>query len=595
MEGIAAAAAASEAATFRGSTDLAGGRALSLSKALLDNVSDQLTGPQVYKKYFNFFTLADSDTNLSCVKSRPLLAQKIANSLYKASQPAAEPTFFSIHSFHDLSRLSALLDTELVLYQCASEENLSAVQIFYDFRILSSGRPRSSARFFLVTRTRRLFRLTGNLDSAVSYDVPKSRVSNYVYAESRPVGPSWGASLCQLAGLPQPPPHWLRELPGDLQDRRQDLYELWKEPVLVVALCQTQLATTTRRNNNTASRHHFVTLALVGPPVSQLSQLEAGKIQKVVCFLGGGGTSKLCLLSQPFRESVLKQLIKTSHLDKSSERDLLNLTKVAQSEQAEALKKRGKKYATKAELRGTKCRCEICRDTAYASNMAKSGPEKLLTYAPDVTELLHLLGVATTENLGAVERLCELSVASMDIESSTLPLDLSPPVDPATGVRHAVVDGCALEGHSQKIQKPLMISHLDSLMPDSEPAVFVVESDSEEAVYKMMADYWKFVRSRHRECSRRKRELVLPLTELLVRYRLAHEQAHASWEAAENCGAARGPPGTSASRAGSEREEDKEDDDPPDSAGSWRQSVPGQLQKALDRLVTNYAVFSFYG
>lgn len=555
---------------------------VSLSKLLLESVDDSLSGISVYQKYLETFTLADADTNLSSLSGRPKVTQKLLDSMYKIRSSAADPAFFSFHSCHDLVRLSVLLKRELVIYSSTSANTMHDVDLFHDFRFVAAGGRRARLErdskkpplVFLVTQTKNLFKL--DPVKANSFDL------NYNFLSEKTVNfaDSWGSTLSALTGLAQPPTEHLSVLPSDLQEYRHELHQLWREPVLFVALCKTALRSrTNKRLKQRPESQHFVTIALVAPPLSQLSHLDLQSVRKVVCFIGGseGSCQKLCLLNELFRKHVLKQFIKTTHKDKVLNKNVLDLPAVSRLELAaaenkvkEARSKKRQKYVTKAEKQGRKCACEICSASDFDANMAKCGPEKLITYTLDVSELLALLGLDTPSNLDAVKEMCSLSVASMDIESTTIELDLERPVNAASGVQHQVVDGVTLEGHLQKIQKPLMIAHLDELMLSGEPHVFVVKSDEEEAIHTMMVDYWKFVRRRQNECQIKKESLAEPMLKVVQAYSLAHLEFHRTWtgtldEADSNC------------------------------SSSWKNSLPGKLQTALAKLIRNYAVFSFYG
>ena len=558
---------------YRLSADLTNGSTTCLAKALLGSVCSDQNAHQIYKTYFDFYTLADADTNLSCIKSRPNLTQKVTNSMFKLKRPQESPVFFSFDSHHDLSRLAALVKKEIVIYGCGSEKSLDKIQCFHDFRILSSGYEKPVV-YYLVTRAKTLFQVDRDLDFLLSYELPKTSDSCYLYSNLVDcIESTLAEGLSQLTGLARPE-HDLQSIPDSLQDCRQELYQLWGEPVLFVALCKTfNFSWSNQHKIKKTSSHHFVTLALVGPRLQQLSHLDIESISKVVCFLGG--TKKICLLKGDFKKHVLSQLVRTAHKDKAADRDLLKLVrpnKEAVKKAQEHKRNSKKKYTSRAELKGRLCKCEICTEPSYNYNMNKCGPERLLTYNLDVTELLGLLGINTPENIVLVEKMCELSVASMDIESMTLDLDLERPVDPSTGVEHSVVDGVTLEGHMQKIQKPVMIAHLDGAMENLDPQVFVVDSDSEEDIYKMMVDYWNFVKVRRDQCTELKKSLAEPIQTILQSYCLKHNQFYINYS------------------------EDLSDDrGKPDIGGSWRRSVPGQLQLALSRLISNYAVFSFYG
>lgn len=543
-----------------------------LSKTFLDCVSDNVSGRDLYKMYFESFALADADSNLSCLKSRPKQVDKVINSMYKLKYPSHEPTFFSVDSFHDLCRLSKLVETEIVVYWAVSVASTD-VNIYHDFRFLSSA-PAGEAKIFLITTDKRVHHVSR---SETDYNVDVTFLS----LKTSEFETDWSTTISNLTNLPLASSALLQNLPADLQDNREALHEVWQKPVLFVALCKTKMSTVSNKWLRTKpSNLHFVTVALVGPPIAQMSLSDLQDIEQVVCFVGGRApvAQQICLLKDSYRKSVLANLIRTAHKDKLHNRDYLQLPQVskdAQTKAAEDLRNKKKKFVSRAELKGRKCVCEICSDPSYTANMSKVGPEKLITYQPDVTELLRFLGLDSEANVRAIEKMCELSVASMDIESTTLPLDLASPVDPSTGVRHCVVDKLILEGHLQKIQKPLMIAHLDALMPNDDPKVFVVEADTEEAIYAMLREYWAFVVARQQHCKRVKRQLVEPILALLNDYRLKHTQYHLDWwkDGSHNLG----------------------EDEKPDIAGTWRNSIPGKLDSALHKLMANYAIFSFYG
>ncbi len=84
----------------------------------------------------------------------------------------------------------------------------------------------------------------------------------------------------------------------------------------------------------------------------------------------------------------------------------------------------------------------------------------MCVYTLFVSELLKLLGADTAVNLEIVEQLCSLSMASMDIESMTVELNLEPPARKGSGLFYGIVDDVKLQGHFKKVQKPVMIAHL---------------------------------------------------------------------------------------------------------------------------------------
>ena len=132
-----------------------------LSKLLLDEVAPVgESGRDLYQLYFESFALADADSNLSCVTSRPRQMEKIANSMYKIKKPCDEPSFFSFNSFHDLCRLSRLIKKEIVIFWAMSISD-SVVHVFHDFRFLSNNRleEANNSIYLLATCDKQLHRL----------------------------------------------------------------------------------------------------------------------------------------------------------------------------------------------------------------------------------------------------------------------------------------------------------------------------------------------------------------------------------------------------------------------------------------------------
>jgi hypothetical protein len=175
-----------------------------------------------------------------------------------------------------------------------------------------------------------------------------------------------------------------------------------------------------------------------------------------------------------------------------------------------------------------------------------------------------------------VEELCKLSVAAMDIESMTLSVNLEPPVREGGGLNYNVVDGARLEGHFKKVQKPIMIAHLDELDLGC-VKVFQASSDAEESIYQMMRDYWVHVQELRNRAKREKLKIAEPLLALIADYKNAHFEVYSRW--------------VDQQRLSNPVFE-------PDMTGitkAWMSSFPGQLERRLLKLITEYTVFSFYG
>jgi len=106
----------------------------------------------------------------------------------------------------------------------------------------------------------------------------------------------------------------------------------------------------------------------------------------------------------------------------------------------------------------------VCCSTDYDYNMSKAGPEKLISAPHCLGQMLRQAGLWEGEKTDKIlERLCELSLASMDIESRTVDLDNRNP-KPGKQMDYAEVNSSGLvDSHPLKVQKPLMIAHVDAL------------------------------------------------------------------------------------------------------------------------------------
>jgi hypothetical protein len=205
--------------------------------------------------------------------------------------------------------------------------------------------------------------------------------------------------------------------------------------------------------------------------------------------------------------------------------------------------------------------------------MNERGPERLNTFNLDLADLIHFLGADTDANKMIIEQLSELSVASMDIESMTVQLHHEPPVRQGGGIVYGTIDQASLEGYFKKVQKPIMIAHTDKIAGHDNVTVFTAVSDAEEDLYQMMRTYWSHVKHQHTLSKEAKIKIAQPLFELVNSYKSAHFKVYNDW-----C--------------------EQNAIDPGDGTGitrAWYQSLAGQLEKKLMKLIYAYNIFSFYG
>ena len=509
---------------------------LCISKALLGSCVPSLTADQVYAEYFKPFTLVDEDTNLSCLKARPNQEKKIRNSMFELRQPTKDPAFFNMAEHTDLNRLAAVLNCDIVVYY-TSETFEKFFEIYHDFRCFNNkveipaedyetgGEEESTFKkkirklkntclYYVLTVERKLFKFEESLDEVLErlpgpfFSAQEFRVRNLRY-------PDYGELLARALNLPPPnfPITSLLELTFSV-DR---LWELWRVKIILVSFCKLNFNQKQVRNVSRRMQPKFCFffhLGIVGRLDDEAAEVDdaEGKLAKLVddislavCFYG---PNLAHILKDDYRRAVIEEYKKTSRRDKPKSTNFLNLPSVNLDERREALAKVEAKKKLKQAAEGKKisygdtrtkvCVCPTCRQSdKFDINMGRGGPERLCVYSLCLSELLKMLGFDTDENLNIVEQLCSLSMASMYIESMTMEVDLEPPAREGAGLFYGVVDDVKLQGHFKKVQKPVMIAHLDQLSDENDVKVFTIESDAEEDIYKMMREYWKFVAERH--------------------------------------------------------------------------------------------------
>ena len=507
--------------------------------------------------------------------------------MYKLSEPTRDPAFFNFGSHHDLNRLSKMLNKEIVIFFSDSATKMSFLEIYHDFRHLSvrSEQREQSTLYYLTTAAKELFKCSESFDALVQgsdyfFCAPQSfrtfnlqsnfglwgRMSQLL--EKR--GPNFEVSqVCQLS-LSAP-----------------NVYAFWNEVVVIVSFCRSLFVQheSRLRARKQPRFSYFSTLAVVAPAVDDPSveALQLESVARVVCLFGN---NKMCLLTKEFADHVIAGLLKgKSNRDRPLPNDFLNEPKVGGEERRAAAfaldeKRRSRKCNNKVKI----CTCHLCSASEFDANMSKAGPEQLVTSELDARDLLQLLGALDAANEDILEKLCELSVASMDIESMTVNADLFSP-NYLGALKYAEIDRGQLEDHVKKVQKPIMIAHVDAL-GQTNPRLRIMltaGADTEEAIFRMMTKYWKKVLRLQQRCIREKRKIAAPILGLIQEYKDAFfgvagrevdELARLNFNLAPEL---------------------QQEMNATTLTKAWWQLLPGKLEKALNKLIRQYNIFSFYG
>jgi hypothetical protein len=584
-----------------------------LSKALLSAVDESLSGYQVYAKYFNPYTLVNADTNISCIKRRSKMLYHVRATMY-GRRPSKEPAFFDINVAGDVNRLSTMLDSLIVIYYARDENDLSRLEVFHDFRVQQAVQGwqqyETSAKnkktiSLVVTSKGSLYRIEPLLVPAKCLDLCVNRLSFHL-KESEWLHDSATHSLtyaiAKVLQLPETPKELVCSNYLELQSKGLELFRFWKRPILLVGYCKNRISRCPKNRLKKRSKFSnctYVTLAFIGPN-EMASTVVSEENSEILCL---HADSRIGILCADHRTQLIKTFKNNSPRDSiGTDAKYQEIPAVSLDQARDALARKQQKMKEakiKKDLKANPdrfpralpkeisklCKCDICISSQYDDNMSKSGPERLCTVQLDVTDLLQMLGAATSENLQIVERLCELSIAAMDVESMTVTVHTE---KPESVLAYAAIDDVSLGGYVKKIQKPIMIAHLDSLLLEKSNTAeicdetkndlnidlltFTAESDSEEDIYKMMEYYWKAVLICRNKVIEEKRKIAQPLFDLIRQYDAAHIEFFKYWQLSRTA---------------------KED---LRAVGDvWFQSIPGKLQKALASLIAQYEIFSFYG
>lgn len=611
-----------------------------------DESGDCNSGFSLYADYFEKFCVLDEDVNVSCLKRSAKFERSVRKKMYLWKSPEANPAFFDFFSHHDVNRLGSQLSLEIIIYSADSlEAHDSTATVFHDFRCLSyrrEGEGEKKQRVYLfATKKKQLYSLSSPLFLTKFFGASDDDGKKFFLSEDIQLGRgNWLCALeqafCNLgagrmdsallktaASMPT-----VSEI-SLVDEYSRLLYDRWKRTVVFVGFCR-DLRSGSWKHKKSASKFYFVTLSVIADLQSSsggqtlqemgLFSSESGsKAPLVFCVYNNQFVTKL---SKEFEEEVLsRHRDTTGRKEKISGRRVLSQPRVTETQRLEAKKlwQQQQRKRSRRAGRGSKarqnflCKCQTCSSDDFDLNMSLSGPQQLCTAEYSVTELLKMLGCYDADSAALIDRICELSVASMDIESKTVSASVGDPL-PGRNVSYREIDSAKLEGHVRKVQKPLMISHSDSLLLEKkETKIFQASDDSEEAVFKMMSEYWNFVLERQMQAQKVKLELTEPLYKIVNLYRKSFFELGQKWfqsteqELTSKSQRLRkeAKPNEGEKKEGLEHLEfeadladalaEKFEYSLPKLTAAWKATLPGKLEAGLDRLTEQYEIFSFYG
>ena len=549
--------------------DFTEGGSVCFSKALMAGLDKDRNAFSVYSEYLDLFLLAEQDSRVSSLQARPYLREKIRAQLFHRQHPDREPQLFSFFSPPCLARLSKQLNLELVFYRMVS----GTLTPYCDFRLASGetghSKPPTLGILFGCGRNQRdrflCFEDVNHLDHDFNLQVLQNKPL-FVASPSSPI--LWtspfttqtrhsvlgsvetvllsGGIIPEVANPLEPLPGIVHpwELVEDDGTLTGSLWKRWNKEVLVVTFTQDSFGGKDRMRGHSkplaCTRCKFSVLSYISPPTTtgalpqSVAEMHNLSTAPVVCLWPSGVCS---LLSSSFAQEVRRSFLQTAgtgeRLANSKLRGFVPPSKARVADRLAKLAAKKNARARKIDETRKWCECETCsKSTEYDQNMSKAGPERLITTDYTLQQLLQMLGLwkdGSTETL--LDRVCELSVASMDIESRTVKLDLAAP-GPGPNIRYGEIDVAALENHARFVQVPVMMAHMDGISAGQErnpEGIFTVADDSEEAIRSMMKAYLEWILKSQRACAKAKAELLAPFLDITRQYKEAFMSYCQDW------------------------------------------------------------------
>ena len=620
----------------------------------------------------------EEEVNVCCFQRSGGAEQRIRKKLYNSKCPEVDPAFFSFFSNFDLNRVSKVSNKEIVIYLAPHvSAGIKTASILHDFRHVRSTEwaDKAETLYYLFTyQDLKLYQLESNAANSLKISEPffavrpmsETRIDHHHhhrplnYAQLIEAGLDREKQLTRFnASIDLPEINEAKYL-DDFSDQ---LYARWKKKLLIVSFTRL-LKRGNWQRKKTFSECYFATLALIVPSTGSsktVSKCLGSKARKrtredddndnddddddeilVMCLWN---KNQVYLLQSEFASQLVDRHFDTTGLKerRAHRLNFFGSRKLSEEHRQEAKKiwsekrlERARQKKNQAQGRAndgnskkkeTKklCKCKICRSKQFDENMAPFGPEQLCTTEYSLSNCLRMLGAWDLKTSQDVDLMCRLSIASMDIESKTVDVDLgSPHLNLGSGQAslYSEVDSAKLEGHVRKAQHPIMIAHIDykTSVEKQEKKILTVENDSPEACYKMMRQYWNYVLECQRLAQEEKLRLALPYYKLAASYRKVFFETVNRWFSATKLEFQNKSQDLKRQQQPKRKKEEEEEEEPDlllvqkefehdiltalaekfeynslRIAAAWKATLPGKLEQALDRLVDAYEIFSFYG
>ena len=558
------------------------------------------TDRQLFSEYMVQFVQVGMDLNLSAFARWKGGQREFITALY-GTDCKKEPHNFSLKNHYDVGRISELLKVNIVIYCGPDPTSSVGSNIFHQYSdmVPPSLAERQTTVSFFISYSGRLYAVspTSTFQKALSDSVVEQMWSlrQFLPTVCPLASVGLGRALSELLQLQ------LSEEDEEILNQIRSISQLVfcensrVAPILSSLARPLVVAVYTRRGSlcgvRVAEKKGMFSKAvfeIVHTSESlrhnSSSRRRLPPLEDLEVVMSIGGTNRLLVPPKKWKEKIYRRLFVVPAEDKFDTSYIFSgmapgpdFDEKERERRKKRAESRRKKYGRPEPKKSVprkfeNCTCTICRqsDVDYEFNMDKRGPEKLLTVEFSCKDLLGLLGIDSPANLQVVARMVELSIAAFDIESKTVELNTEQPDEELFS---SIDSQMSVEGHMKKVQRPIMVAHLDSLDGSGDPETWTVKDDDETSCFNMMKAYFKSVRRRRDRASVVKSRICSSLLDTL-RDRRKRLENYLREEAGEN------------------EEVDKREKR---ITASARISLYGRLEKKLLDLCSLYVVFSFYG
>jgi len=569
------------------------------------------TARNLYAAYLDEFIMVGMDINLNCFNRWSRGKNKFYHSLY-GPDDRAEPKNFDVRKQYDVTRIGELLGQNIVIFflrePSASEDQSDVdccqLDLFHQYSDSVSKKMLADSSVvtvtYLLTSKGRLYHVVDpdGLAAYAEWEIAKKICERYKKGvKLSEVG--LGEALCRLLEVDDSYAT-CPVLSKVLSTHQLICADRELKSVLNTIEGNFVIAVYTRRGGMTAkkqflARHLNKSCFDIVYLSSGITRVQTGEnyyskfpqrtdVNFLVCL---GGTDVVVVPKKIVQERIYTLIQVLPAEDKfessyifsglSAGRDFEDKLREKRKKARDARKRKlgggGSKEACK-----TFCLCQLCCDSAkeYEFNMDEEGPEKLLTVDFGCRELLRLAGLDSEKNLAIVEKMASLSIAAFDIESKTVEVDQ---YQPDKNLFSQLDPNMSVEGHYTKVQRPIMLAHMDGLDTEEIPETWTVEGDDERQAYRMMENYYRAVEARKKRCQSAKEELCRELKEDLAARRQRVLDFTVDYFEKN--------PSSEEEHAGGHRIENF--------YSAYRNGLLGKLEARLTYLCEQYVVFSFYG